>query len=83
MIGTEADQTAHAEAMAGEKAGGMDGDAHSMGGDDHSMHHGAVVVEPGQVRVTSKAFDEPGTLVIGCHQPGHYEAGMRATVGID
>jgi uncharacterized cupredoxin-like copper-binding protein len=27
--------------------------------------------------------DEAGTLLIGCHVPGHYEAGMKAKVEIE
>ena len=27
-------------------------------------------------------FDQAGTMFIGCHQPGHYEAGMQATVAV-
>lgn len=27
-------------------------------------------------------FDEPGDLEIGCHYPGHYEAGMRVTISV-
>ena len=28
-------------------------------------------------------FGEPGTLEFACHEPGHYEAGMRGTIRID
>ena len=27
-------------------------------------------------------FDTAGTFEIGCHQPGHWEAGMRATISV-
>jgi len=31
---------------------------------------------------TTIVFDEPGTLIIGCHLPGHYDYGMRASVTV-
>jgi len=27
-------------------------------------------------------FDHEGTLIIGCHVPGHYAAGMRGTITV-
>ena len=31
---------------------------------------------------TTIVFDKPGTLIIGCHLPGHYDYGMRASVRV-
>lgn len=49
-------------------------------------HHGAI---PGEVSVpaggeasTAYMFSEPGTLLIGCHLPGHYAYGMRGSVRV-
>ena len=49
-------------------------------------HHGA---KPGEISVpaggeasTSYTFSEPGTLLIGCHLPGHYAYGMRGSVRV-
>lgn len=49
-------------------------------------HHGA---KPGEVSVpaggeasTSYTLSEPGTLLIGCHLPGHYAYGMRGSVRV-
>jgi uncharacterized cupredoxin-like copper-binding protein len=49
-------------------------------------HHGAI---PGEVSVaaggkasTIYTFSEPGTLLIGCHLPGHYAYGMRGSVQV-
>ena len=54
------------------------GGHHSMGmGDD-----GIVTVEPGREATLTEVFDRAGTVVIGCHQPGHWESGMRATVDV-
>jgi uncharacterized cupredoxin-like copper-binding protein len=71
VIGDLAFQEEHAEEMA---AG--------------SMHHGdsdepeplvVAVGETGDLVYTASAA---GTLIIGCHQPGHWDAGMRADLTI-
>lgn len=36
----------------------------------------------GKEAALTRTFTEAGTLVIGCHQPGHYAAGMKATLTI-
>lgn len=56
-------------------------------GDDAGMHHGdeeedAVTVAPGETGTLTYTFEETGTTVIGCHQPGHYEDGMRVDVTV-
>jgi uncharacterized cupredoxin-like copper-binding protein len=43
---------------------------------------GAVTVEPGKTRSITTMFDETGTVLIGCHEPGHWEAGMKATITV-
>ena len=71
-IGSQTDQEDHAAEM-------MTGD------DGHAMHMAGgdlVTVEPGQDAELNATFDQPGTVVIGCHQPGHWESGMRATVTV-
>ena len=53
-------------------------------GHDHA--HGEetplVVVKPGETGTLTTTFDSNTTLQIGCHQPGHYEAGMKATLTV-
>jgi uncharacterized cupredoxin-like copper-binding protein len=53
---------------------------------DHADHHAhraaAVEVAPGATGALVYRFDEPGQVVIGCHQPGHYQSGMRAVVDV-
>lgn len=55
---------------------------HEVGRDRH--HHGEVPgevsVPAGGTRSTTYTFTEPGTLIIGCHLPGHFDYGMRGTV---
>ena len=55
-------------------------DAHEHGHDDEVAD--AVTVEPGDTGELTYTFDDSGTLEIGCHQPGHYDAGMKVTVDV-
>ena len=41
---------------------------------------GPVMLEPGQTTEVVVTFDEPGEVLIGCHVPGHWEAGMRGSI---
>ena len=47
-------------------------------------HHGAkpgeISVPAGKTRTTTYTFEEPGTLLIGCHLPTHYDYGMRGDI---
>ena len=49
-------------------------------------HHGArpgeISIPAGGTRSTAYAFEEPGTLLIGCHLPGHYDFGMRGDIEV-
>lgn len=58
-------------------------DAHgaTSGGHDADGPH-AVSVEPGSTAEITHTFDELGTTVVGCHEPGHWEAGMRLDIGV-
>ena len=69
-LGDEAMQQSHAEEM-GEMAG--------MAMPDEPN---AMVLAPGETRELTWRFTEPGDLLIGCHQSGHYEAGMRAQITV-
>lgn len=68
-VGKAAAQAEHADEM--ESMGGMD-----HGDDD------VLVLEPGQVGDLTQTFDESGSVQIGCHQPGHFEAGMVLDVSV-
>ncbi len=74
IFGDEAEQIAHGEEMAA-----MDMD------DDHAdmdMEHD-VVLEPGASGEFTMTFGEPGSTMIGCHEPGHWDAGMVVDVTIN
>ena len=69
LIGDEAAQAAFEEEMAG---GEMDHDSDA-----------GVSVEPGQTESFDYTFaSEKGEILAGCHEPGHYDAGMVARIVI-
>jgi uncharacterized cupredoxin-like copper-binding protein len=41
-----------------------------------------VTIAPGESVTVLATFEEPGEVLIGCHQPGHWEAGMRGTITV-
>ena len=53
-----------------------------MAESDGMAHHpdAGVSVEPGVTETFEYTFDEPGQLLAGCHEPGHYDGGMVATI---
>jgi uncharacterized cupredoxin-like copper-binding protein len=59
---------------------------HSMDSGDmegHNMEDGdSLLLEPGKSGELTHTFEEAGEILIGCHQPGHYEAGMKSTVTV-
>lgn len=72
VIGDAAAQADHAADMADDHGGGH--------GDDDSD---AVTVEPGHsAEITHTFGTDDDELLIGCHQPGHYDAGMVTTIHV-
>jgi copper-transporting P-type ATPase V len=70
-IGDAGQQDAHEQAMsAGE------------GGAHHEHDMAQVEVEPGQTASLVYHFEHAGEVIIGCHEPGHYQLGMTATVTV-
>jgi uncharacterized cupredoxin-like copper-binding protein len=73
LIGDAAEQAEHEEEMASgkEEEMGMDGDSNVLD------------LEPGETKTLVYTFDDkPGTTLYGCHEPGHYAAGMFGTITI-
>jgi Cu+-exporting ATPase len=70
VIGDAAVQQAHEDEMA---RGGM------SGANDAAD---AVEVAPGQTATLVYTFTSPGSLIYGCHLPGHYAAGMRGIITV-
>jgi uncharacterized cupredoxin-like copper-binding protein len=54
-----------------------DDDTHGMHGDGKG-----ITVDPGKTGTLTFTFDRTGTIEIGCHQPGHYAAGMKVAVTV-
>lgn len=70
-IGNAEDQQEHGESM----DSGMEG--HNMEGGD------ALLLKPGKTGQLTYTFEGAGEeILIGCHQPGHYEAGMKSTISV-
>lgn len=51
---------------------------------DMMMHDdpNAVSLQPGETKELTWTFAAPGELIFGCHEPGHYEAGMRGDLTV-
>jgi uncharacterized cupredoxin-like copper-binding protein len=89
FIGSAAEQAEHESDM--PSRGGMDetDDMDGMDGDGmDGMEHGgstgeAIIVEPGETGELTHRFTEPGQVLIGCHEPGHYAAGMKAAITVN
>ena len=76
ILGSEAEQDDHEAEMGGDGSHGG-----PMEGMDHGGSDGeAITVEPGGTATMTKTFESAGTVILGCHEPGHYEAGMKATI---
>jgi len=71
----EAEMMAAATEMEGMEMammeGGMDGDPN------------AIAMFPGETTDITWRFTEPGWILMGCHVPGHYTAGMKGTILIE
>jgi uncharacterized cupredoxin-like copper-binding protein len=48
----------------------------------HEPRDGELSVGPDEQAVTTYVFDEPGTVEMACHLPGHYAFGMRGEVEV-
>ena len=68
-VGDEEVQDAHEQEMLD-----MPGMAHD---EDNS-----IIVPPGETKELVYTFDAAGSSLAGCHIPGHYPAGMKATITI-
>ena len=75
FLGTGSEQREHGQDMAGkdDEDGG-----HHRGGDDGER----VTVEPSDRGEFTTTFSASGRYEIGCHEPGHYDAGMKLTVTV-
>ncbi len=82
VFGNQAEQEAHHAEMA-EMGGTHDGmGTGSMPHDGEMTELHSVVVEPGKTVEMMHTFESPGATMIGCHEPGHWEAGMKMTINV-
>ena len=51
-------------------------------GHEAEAEAGGISVDPGKRGELTHRFDETGEVLIGCHEPGHYEAGMVVKVTV-
>lgn len=76
IVGDKEEQAAHEAEMSGDSGGDMEGMDH--GGSDTD----AITVKPGDTGELTQTFDSTGNVILGCHVPGHYDAGMKATISV-
>ena len=53
----------------------------AVGGMSHG-HDNALSLKAGESGSLRMTFAEAGSLLIGCHEPGHDNAGMKATLTV-
>ncbi len=70
ILGDDAMQRDYAEAM-----------THMPDGLPHDLPN-AISLEPGETKELTWRFGDPGVLEYACHEPGHYEAGMRGQIRV-
>ncbi len=79
---TNTGKIAH-DAFIGDAAAQMEHEVEMSDASAHPMEEAAIVLQPGESGELSYTFDLPGTYQIGCHQPGHYAAGMKIQVTVE
>jgi uncharacterized cupredoxin-like copper-binding protein len=73
VIGDAAVQDEHEEEMQNMA------DSDSMAQDDPN----AFVIDAGETKEMTWLMTTSGEIIMGCHQPGHYAAGMKGTIDIN
>lgn len=74
-LGDEAVQAQHEKEM--QDMTGAGHDMHAMGDTANAIH-----VAPGATKDLTWTFTAAGTLLYGCHEPGHYVSGMKGTITV-
>ena len=83
FVVTNTGESVH-EFLIGDEAAQAEFEAEMSGGEemDHDTSSG-VSVDPGQTETFDYTFGDTGELILaGCHEPGHYEGGMVATIRV-
>jgi len=85
FIGDEDAQDEHEAEMTPPDSALPGHDMESEQTEGTSADHGqgdSLVVEPGETGTLEYTPDESGSVLIGCHEPGHWASGMRATISV-
>ena len=53
-----------------------------MDGEEMHDEEDGIAVEPGATETLEYALEQAGEILAGCHEPGHYEAGMVASMTV-
>jgi uncharacterized cupredoxin-like copper-binding protein len=54
----------------------------ASGGDMSHDEPNAFVIEPGETKEMTWHMTQSGEILFGCHQPGHFAAGMKGTITV-
>ena len=68
VLGDESYQQEHATEMSG--------------GEQMGMGVNEIEIEPGEKESLTWTFTQPGEVLYGCHEPGHYEGGMVGPIEV-
>lgn len=68
VVGDESYQQEHATEMSG--------------GEQMGAGANQIEIEPGATKSLAWTFTQPGEVLFGCHEPGHYEGGMVGTIRV-
>jgi uncharacterized cupredoxin-like copper-binding protein len=79
FLGDEAAQAEHEKEMRSDSSGSGSGGMGGMGG---GHGDGGIKVEPGKTGELTHTFEKGQSVVIGCHEPGHYAAGMKLALTV-
>jgi len=71
-LGDEAAQSAHEKEMRSASSGSM----------KMASEANAINIAPGETKELTWTFAKAGTTLYGCHEPGHYAAGMKGTIAV-
>ncbi len=83
LVFTNAGEATH-DAFIGDEAAQDDHEMEMNGPDAHGMREGdALTVAPGDTGELVHTFESGDDgLLIGCHEPGHYDSGMRLSIDV-
>ena len=71
------------EFLIGDEAAQAEFEEEMAGGEGHHDTDAGMAVDPGQTETFEYTFpDTAGELLAGCHEPGHYDGGMIATINV-